>query len=160
MLTIKRRHTAIKAITAGSVAFAIGLTGATAFIGDNFQAETPIFNKEQNATNSNESPLPVSDGTSSAAGTSGSDGSDMTTGGTATQSAGSGFAPAPTEGTTAPISPTQSLTQPTSGTTNTTEATSPTGGTSPTTGGIGGGSLLDPVTNLIQETCVTSCLQP
>lgn len=163
MLTIKRRHNAIKAITAGSVAFAIGLTGATAFIGDNFQAETPTFNKEQNTANAKNDPIPVSDGTSDTAktGNGNTGNSDAAASGTATQPAGSStFAPAPTTGTTSTSSPTQSLTQSTGGTggtggtTNTDTTSSQTDTTNDT------GSLTDPVTNLVQDTCVTSCLLP
>ena len=47
MLQIKKQHSVIKGMTAGAIAFAIGLTGAAAFIGDEFQSDPQVFNREQ-----------------------------------------------------------------------------------------------------------------
>ena len=160
MLTIKRRHTAVKAITAGSVAFAIGLTGATAFIGDNFQAETPTFNKEQNTTETAQDATPITDTSTD---TTGQDSGTDTSGAT-TQPAASGsmFAPAPSSSTSTGAS-TSTLQAPSS--TSVSGSTAPTSGTAPDTSSGGGtqtddggtsitGPILDPIQGAV---CTLLC---
>lgn len=167
MLAIKKRHTAVKAITAGSVAFAIGLTGAAAFVDDNFQPNTTVYNQGQESSDTTKDPVPIkNESNEKDTGTSGDTKQQegTTVSGSMTQPADSSFAPAPSGETSATsISPTgttstpststsRTVTQsPTSSTTSpTTSTTSPT----TTTGGSGGTTLL----NDVQNSCPISCL--
>lgn len=150
MLTIKRRHTAIKAITAGSVAFAIGLTGATAFIGDNFQAETPTFNKEQNTSEAATDPKPLKD--ASADKTQQGSGPDSAAASTQPASPGSTWAPAPASSMTTTQSSTPQTTAPSSSTSTVTSPTQTTDTTS--------GSTTDTSSDCTLDLCVDETLDP
>lgn len=103
MLAIKKRHKAVKAITAGSIAFAVGLTGASAYIDRSQQHENLTFSKEQN-TQSTPQPTPA------AAQATASDVQGASSGnGTAMpQATGSmrALAPAPSVVSSAPTTPT------------------------------------------------------
>lgn len=47
MLAIKKRHRIITVVSAGSFAFAIGLSGAAAYVGSNIAHQNLTFSKEQ-----------------------------------------------------------------------------------------------------------------
>ena len=163
MLAIKKRHNAVKAITAGSLAFAIGLMGVTAVIGDNFQPDTPVFNREQ-STDPTKDPVPVADtsgenqnasqdtGSGGATGAAPATGSSWSTSAPATSLSAttpSSTIQAPaTSTTTTPVGSTTTTTQP-AATTDTATTTAPTGTT--TTPTNSGGTTSDP-------TCTTLCV--
>ena len=104
MLRIKKRHSVIKGVTAGAVAFAIGLTGAAAFIGDDFQADTQVYNREQprSASSGSTTDTQKSDDKSNTD-TTGSETQAASTSGSTTQPAGPSssmtWAPAPATST-------------------------------------------------------------
>lgn len=52
MLAIKRKSTAYKAFTAGSLAFAIGLTSVAAYVSSTLEHQNLVFSKEQTVTKS------------------------------------------------------------------------------------------------------------
>lgn len=47
MLAIQKRYKSLRALSAGSLAFAIGLSGAAAYIGSNLVHQNLTFNKQQ-----------------------------------------------------------------------------------------------------------------
>ena len=137
MLAIRKNHKAVKVITAGSIAFAVGLTGAAAYIDRSLQHENLVFSKEQNTSKTSEN-TPASQATN----TSSPQGAATSQDTTSPQVASGSFAPVPAGAQSLapapPSSATTTVTAPTASNTTTTIVT-----TSPTPG-MGGGSSAPP----------------
>lgn len=130
MLAIKKRHKAVKVITAGSITFAVGLTGAAAYIDRSLQHENFAFNKEQTTPET----TPQSTPTASPATAENVQAASTGNGTAMPQTAGStrALAPAPTPVASAAPSPTAA------------SATPSTSTVTPTPGRGGGSESPDP----------------
>lgn len=62
MLAIKKRYQSLRALSAGSIAFALGIAGAAAYVGSNLAHQNLTFNKAQTAT-SQTNTAPAADNT-------------------------------------------------------------------------------------------------
>lgn len=145
MLTIEKHPRIFKAVAAGTIAFAVGLTGVATYFERSLQHENLAFSKEQNTT---PQVLGTSANSSDPATNAGQNTSSSPTT-VSPQVASGSFVPAPVDTqsassvSTAPVASypsTTSVTPGMGGGSGSTDASTPTGSSADTSGGATGGS--------------------